>query len=475
MKKLLLILLCLPFIGFGQSVPQGINYQAVARDSTGSVLAAENLIIQFSIISDTTISWQETHQETTNEYGLFTVIIGQGASTSIGGSSSFGVVDWGASTHSLQVEIDYGNGFIDMGTTDFMSVPYALTAGNSQSPNNHDFSNISCASKSDLSLPSQPQYGEAIIVKAFGNLLNGDPVGWYYGSSAVFARALDSNFVLTDFTIMGICLENIADGASGKVLIDGFATAGNEYMSVIIDTTSAAGTSTPAQVSLNSSTNGNNYTVDSSGSTFYDSGGLYGNYQNNEYFSITFDAGAGNTIELEVDDLFFEHTTINLWDRLGFQVSDDGSIWTNADIAGLIETDSTDPNQLIAPWPPNGVGVAVTTQASSMDTLSRGWIFPWSQDSQDGLIETRQASGITSNETFFSSPQDDMRRYIRFYFSSDGNLNFAGWEIIVKSSGPATTSIGSGFSMNSSPAVQFGTVVCGNSDNNSLLIHLNTK
>ena len=469
MKKLLLILLCLPFIGFGQSVPQGINYQAVARDSTGSVLAAENLIIQFSIISDTTISWQETHQETTNEYGLFTVIIGQGASTSIGGSSSFGVVDWGASTHSLQVEIDYGNGFIDMGTTDFMSVPYALTAGNSQSPNNHDFSNISCASKSDLSLPSQPQYGEAIIVKAFGNLLNGDPVGWYYGSSAVFARALDSNFVLTDFTIMGICLENIADGASGKVLIDGFATARNEYISVLIDTSAA-----PAQVSLNSSTNGNTFTVYSIGSIFYDSGGQTGNYQSNENFSITFDAGAGNTIELEVDDLFFEHTTINLWDRLGFQVSDDGSIWTNADIAGLIETDSTDPNQLIAPWPPNGVGVAVTTQASSMDTLSRGWIFPWSQDSQDGLIETRQASGITSNELVFFSPQDDMKRYIRFYFKSDSSQENAGWEIIVKSLSN-TTPIGSDFSMNSSPAVKFGSLVCGNSDNNSLLIHLNTK
>ena len=466
MKKLLLILLCLPFIGFGQSVPQGINYQAVARDSTGSVLAAENLTIQFSIISDNTISWQETHQETTNEYGLFTVIIGQGASTSIGGSSSFGVVDWGASTHSLQVEIDYGNGFIDMGTTDFMSVPYALTAGNSQSPNNHDFSNISCASKADLSLPSQPQYGEAIIVKAYGNLTNGDPVGWYYDSIGVYAKALDSSF--TGFsTIMGICLENIADGASGKVLIDGFATARNEYMSVINDTSA-----TPAQVSLNSSTNGNNYTVDSSGSTFYDSGGLYGNYQNNEYFSITFDAGAGNTIELEVDNLEIEHSYFSLYDRLGFQVSDDSISWTNANIAGLIETI---PSQLIPPWPPGGTGTAVTTQASSMDTSSRGWIFPEEVQYSNGLIQTRQAAGITSNETFFSSPQDDMRRYIRFYFSSDGNLNFAGWEIIVKSSGPATTSIGSGFSMNSSPAVQFGTVVCGNSDNNSLLIHLNTK
>ena len=47
MKKLLLILLCLPMIGFGQSVPQGINYQAVARDSTGAVLMNQGLTIQF--------------------------------------------------------------------------------------------------------------------------------------------------------------------------------------------------------------------------------------------------------------------------------------------------------------------------------------------------------------------------------------------------------------------------------------------
>ena len=60
MKKRLLTLICVLFsiIAFTQSVPQGINYQAIARDSTGSVLVAEALTIQFSVISDTTISWQ---------------------------------------------------------------------------------------------------------------------------------------------------------------------------------------------------------------------------------------------------------------------------------------------------------------------------------------------------------------------------------------------------------------------------------
>ena len=134
MKKLVLILLCLPFIGFAQSVPQGINYQAVARDANGDVLMNQALTIQFSVISDITtgiISWQETHQDTTNAYGLFTAIIGQGTSTGAPATSAtFDVIDWGASNHLLKVEIDYGSGLVDMGTTAFMSVPYALQAGN---------------------------------------------------------------------------------------------------------------------------------------------------------------------------------------------------------------------------------------------------------------------------------------------------------------------------------------------------------
>ena len=129
MKKLLLILLCLPFIGSAQSVPQGINYQAVARDATGDVLMNHALTIQFSVISDITtsaVSWQETHTVNTNDYGLYTAIIGQGIATSVGSSATFDVIDWGASNHLLKVEVDYGGGLVDMGTTAFMSVPYSF-------------------------------------------------------------------------------------------------------------------------------------------------------------------------------------------------------------------------------------------------------------------------------------------------------------------------------------------------------------
>ena len=131
MKRILITIFSILFcaITFAQSVPQVINYQAVARDSTGTVLMNQNLTIQFSVISDITtsaVSWQETHTVTTNDYGLYTAIIGGGTATSVGSSASFDVIDWGASNHLLKVEVNYGGGLVDMGTTAFMSVPYAL-------------------------------------------------------------------------------------------------------------------------------------------------------------------------------------------------------------------------------------------------------------------------------------------------------------------------------------------------------------
>ena len=127
MKKTLFTLLSVLFcaITFAQNVPQGINYQAVARDASGAVLMNQALTIQFSVISDiatSAVSWQETHLVTTNDYGLFTAIIGQGAATTLGSSATFDVVDWGSTTHFLKVEMDG----VDMGTTQLMSAPYSL-------------------------------------------------------------------------------------------------------------------------------------------------------------------------------------------------------------------------------------------------------------------------------------------------------------------------------------------------------------
>ena len=113
--------------------PDSINYQAVARDQNGNVLTNQTGTVTFRILSGSAtgpVVYREDHIVTTNSYGHFNVYIGGG--TQVGGAN-FADIDWGGSSHYLNVVIDFF-GSEDMGTTQLVSVPYALyakTAGNS--------------------------------------------------------------------------------------------------------------------------------------------------------------------------------------------------------------------------------------------------------------------------------------------------------------------------------------------------------
>ncbi len=127
MKNLLLlaVLFC-SIIAAAQAPPQGINYQAVVRDASGAIVANTHVAIRFTIHDQTaagTVVFQETHGQTTNQFGLFNSVIGTGG-------GSLAAVNWGSGPKYLQVEVDVNGGtsYTDMGTNQMMSVPYALYA-----------------------------------------------------------------------------------------------------------------------------------------------------------------------------------------------------------------------------------------------------------------------------------------------------------------------------------------------------------
>ena len=129
-------LFLIPAISFAQAPPEGINYQAVARDNSGRTLSSAVLKIQFTIrdvISSGAIIFQETHVDTTNLYGLFSLVIGNGTQVS---ANSFSTITWETGNKYLEVEVDTlgGTNYISMGTTQMMSVPYALYAKKSGTP-----------------------------------------------------------------------------------------------------------------------------------------------------------------------------------------------------------------------------------------------------------------------------------------------------------------------------------------------------
>ncbi|HLF65227.1 MAG TPA: hypothetical protein VI603_15790 [Saprospiraceae bacterium] len=121
----------LPTADLISQAPQGLNYQAVARKSDGSILQTQNIRIRYTITNQNggTVLYQETQSTTTNEFGLFTLHVGNGTPT----SGTFSSIDWAAVTPWLQVEIDPegGSAYVNMGSSPLLSVPYALYAANS--------------------------------------------------------------------------------------------------------------------------------------------------------------------------------------------------------------------------------------------------------------------------------------------------------------------------------------------------------
>lgn len=129
MKRIVLTMIsCLLVILTLQAqAPEGVTYQAVARDGSGSLLNNQSIDVRFTIHEGNptgTTVYSETHSVSTNDYGLFTASLGMGSAS----SGTFSGINWGGNTHYLQVEVDAGSGYVDLGTTQLMSVPYALYA-----------------------------------------------------------------------------------------------------------------------------------------------------------------------------------------------------------------------------------------------------------------------------------------------------------------------------------------------------------
>ncbi len=104
------------------------NYQGVVRDSAGEVLSNQDLGIQVSIIprrANNNASYVETHQVTSNDYGVFQINVGAGQAS----TGTFADIDW-SQRNFLQVEIDLdgGSNYTLSSTSEILSTPRALYA-----------------------------------------------------------------------------------------------------------------------------------------------------------------------------------------------------------------------------------------------------------------------------------------------------------------------------------------------------------
>lgn len=121
------------FAAQAQDVPQGMQYQAIARDPKGDIVANQPISLKISLLNPASnnVFYVETHDIITSQLGLFNLVIGGGRLE----SGSFNTIPWGTDDVWLQVSIKTKGqtSFTLIGNNKLFTVPYAFHAGSAKS------------------------------------------------------------------------------------------------------------------------------------------------------------------------------------------------------------------------------------------------------------------------------------------------------------------------------------------------------
>ena len=140
MKKLFTILATVLFsITVWAQSPQKMSYQAVVRDASNNPVTNSTVGIQISILKDNptgTLVYSEIQTPSTNENGLISI--------EIGNELGFDAIDWSNGIYFIKTEVDPAGGtdYSITGTSQLLSVPFALLAKTAENALSGDYNNL---------------------------------------------------------------------------------------------------------------------------------------------------------------------------------------------------------------------------------------------------------------------------------------------------------------------------------------------
>ena len=138
----IIILFCKNYSIAQTSTPNGMIYQAVARDGSGNLATKRTIYVQTTVLKGTatgTVMYSDEHKVISNADAMFTIIVGQGKYLS-GSHSKLTDIPWDKDKYFFNLKIcvapslpkwGWTPSYTDMGTTQFWSVPYAMFSGKS--------------------------------------------------------------------------------------------------------------------------------------------------------------------------------------------------------------------------------------------------------------------------------------------------------------------------------------------------------
>jgi hypothetical protein len=210
MKKILLFAILFVSIQLTAQAPEMISYQALLRNNTGAIIQNGNVGMRISVLQGSMTGpavYTETHTTTTNENGLITLNIGAGATT-----DSFAAIDWGSGSYYIKTETDPdgGTNYSITGTSQLLSVPYALYAKSTgqinQPANPLSTKNIKTTVKTGeviVVVTSNSAYGFSQFSSGAGNWdiqsLNGDFLGVVASDKSIVVYTTTTAYAYSQF------------------------------------------------------------------------------------------------------------------------------------------------------------------------------------------------------------------------------------------------------------------------------------
>ena len=247
-RSIIISLLLLSYLGLSAQTPGSFKYQTSVRDNTGKLLANKLVAFKISLLQGNengTAVYVERHSIATNDFGVANFNIGGGTPL----QGIFSNVDWGNGPYFLKIDLDLNNGtnYVFMGTSQLLSVPYALYAAKSANAaddkdkdSTNEIQNVTLTGN-NLQLSKN---GGAVDLSKYANdsqslTLSGNTLSISRGNSVVFDdRDKDSTNEIQNLSLNGTML-SISKGNAitlgGVVDLDADPTNEVQTLSIIGD------------------------------------------------------------------------------------------------------------------------------------------------------------------------------------------------------------------------------------------------